>query len=86
MPKLSLLLLLAGFGMAAAGAASAQPDAGAIRQACQADAQKLCAAAQPGGGRIIQCLRAHADSLSGACKAALAQLPVAPPPSGGAHP
>ena len=45
----------------------------AIRAACGADAQKLCAGVQPGGGRVIACLKEHKDLLSDQCKQAAAQ-------------
>ena len=45
----------------------------AIRAACTADAQKLCAGVPSGGGRIIACLKEHRDSLSTQCKQAAAQ-------------
>jgi hypothetical protein len=44
----------------------------AIRAACAADAQKLCAGVPSGGGRIIACLKEHRDSLSDQCKQAAA--------------
>lgn len=46
-------------------------DNDALRAACKADAQKLCANVQPGGGRILKCMRAQQGQLSDACKAAL---------------
>jgi len=46
----------------------ASPDA--LRAACTADAQRLCAGVQPGGGRIVACLKEHKDSLSDQCKQA----------------
>ena len=67
----------------AVGAASSQPSGAdtsgapsgggrsAMRQACIADIQKLCADTQPGGGRIMQCLRGHADQVSADCKSAM---------------
>jgi hypothetical protein len=42
-----------------------------VRQACQADVEKLCAGVRPGGGRIRECIAAHKDELSPACKDAL---------------
>jgi hypothetical protein len=50
----------------------------ALRSACAADVQKLCAGVQSGGGRIIQCLREHKDALSAACKQAAADAAGAP--------
>ncbi|HEX4488446.1 MAG TPA: cysteine rich repeat-containing protein [Terriglobales bacterium] len=62
--------------LTAAQSAHAQ-DMAAIRAACTADAQKLCAGVQPGGGRVVACLKQHKDSLSDGCKQA-AGLPVTP--------
>ena len=45
----------------------------AIRQACGADVQKLCAGAE--GREAMICLRQNADQLSAGCKAAVAKLP-----------
>ncbi|WP_348263307.1 cysteine rich repeat-containing protein [Telmatobacter sp. DSM 110680] len=61
----------------AAQSGMAQDQLAAIRAACAADAQKLCADVPSGGGRIIACLKEHKDSLSDKCKKA-AGLPVGP--------
>jgi hypothetical protein len=45
---------------------------GAVRRACQADVEQLCASVEPGGGRIVQCLREHQDRVSNGCKSAIA--------------
>jgi hypothetical protein len=45
----------------------------AVRQACGADIQKLCAGAK--GREAMMCLRQNADQASAGCKAALAKLP-----------
>jgi hypothetical protein len=45
----------------------------AVRAACQADVQKLCAGVQPGGGRIVACLKEHKDEVSDGCKQAIAK-------------
>jgi len=42
----------------------------ALRAACSADIQKLCAGVQPGGGRIMACLKQHKDEVSDGCKQA----------------
>ena len=47
-----------------------QPSMDALRAACAADAQRLCAGVQPGGGRIVACLKDHKDALSDRCKQA----------------
>jgi hypothetical protein len=49
----------------------APPGHGALRQACQADIDKLCSGVEPGGGHVIQCVRQHQDQLSDGCKMAL---------------
>jgi cysteine rich repeat protein len=46
-------------------------DNDALRAACKADAQRLCANVQPGGGRILKCMRTQQAQLSDACKSAL---------------
>jgi len=57
----------------AAAAQEAPPTPGpAVRQACQADIQKLCTGVQPGGGRIRACIAQHRDELSPPCREALA--------------
>ena len=68
----SLTLLLVNCAATAVQFAHAedQPSLAAIRAACAADAQKLCAGVQPGGGRIVACLKEHQDSLSDRCKQA----------------
>jgi hypothetical protein len=45
----------------------------AVRDACQADVQKLCPGVQPGGGRIVACLKEHKDDVSDGCKQAIAK-------------
>ncbi len=64
--------------LAMVGPACSQPAGGGgggdrrqVRQACQADMQRLCADSGPGRARF-QCIRQHHDELSDACKAALA--------------
>src|SRR5882672_3710717 len=66
----SATLLLVACAATAAQSAHAQDQLAAIRTACAADAQKLCAGVQPGGGRIVACLKEHADALSDRCKQA----------------
>lgn len=63
-----------------------QPSIDALRAACMADAQRLCAGVQPGGGRIVSCLKEHKDSLSDRCRqaAGLAANPGGVPASGAA--
>jgi hypothetical protein len=41
------------------------------REACHADAVKLCKGEKPGEGRILMCLGQHTSELSAPCKAAL---------------
>ncbi|MBI3478301.1 MAG: hypothetical protein HY010_21430 [Acidobacteria bacterium] len=67
----SLTVLLVVCAAMAAQPALAQDPMAAIRAACTADAQKLCAGVQPGGGRIVACLKEHKDSLSDRCKQAV---------------
>jgi len=38
------------------------------KEACEADAKKLCKDTKPGGGRIMQCLKEHEGELSSECK------------------
>ena len=75
--------------LAIAGAAFAQPAGGgggqapspemqaaraAMREACAADMQKLCADKQ--GREAFMCLRENADQASAPCKAAFAKMPA----------
>ena len=46
---------------------------GALRGACRADVEQLCAGVEPGGGRIMQCLREHQDRVSASCKSAISE-------------
>ena len=70
--------VLACAALALAGSAAAQPGGeggkggGAVRGACRADIEQLCAGVQRGGGRIMQCLREHQDGVSPDCKSAMA--------------
>lgn len=47
------------------------------REACAADAARLCANVPRGCGRAMQCLRAHASERSASCTSAMAQLRAA---------
>jgi len=49
------------------------------RQACAADAKRLCPGVQAGGGRIIACLKEHERELSPACRDAVPARPPAKP-------
>jgi hypothetical protein len=92
--------LLTGAALAlalAASSAMAQPAPGggpppgggnpafaAVRAACQADGDKLCAGKQ--GRERFQCMRENSDKLSAECKDAMSKLPQRPPgaaPGGG---
>ncbi|MDB5419769.1 MAG: hypothetical protein JWP50_3188, partial [Phenylobacterium sp.] len=53
----------------------------AVRQACGADLQKLCAGED--GREAIMCLRQNAAKASPACQAALAKMPRRGPGGGG---
>jgi len=59
--------------LAAAVVATAQPQGGGrVRQACQADLQKVCPDAKPGpGGSLRQCVRDHFGALSAPCQDAI---------------
>jgi hypothetical protein len=53
----------------------------AMREACAADMQKLCADKQ--GREAFMCLRENADKVSQGCKDAQAKMrSLAPPPAG----
>jgi hypothetical protein len=69
-----------------AGAASAQGDMSAVRDACAKDMQTYCNGVQPGGGRIMACFKEHQDKISPACKTALGQAMAARKASGGTAP
>jgi hypothetical protein len=66
------LLTIAFIGMVQA------QDRKAAREACAADARKLCADVQRGGGRIIACLRQHDAELAPGCRDALAAIKAPP--------
>src|SRR5262245_30513848 len=68
----SMRFLLAVWAVVATHSSLAQEQSAlaAIRAACAADAQRLCAGVQQGGGRIVACLKEHKDSLSDGCKQA----------------
>ena len=70
MKSLTLLLVVSAAASAQFAQAQDQQKLAAIRAACTADAQKLCAGVQPGGGRIVACLKEHKDELSDQCKQA----------------
>jgi len=53
----------------------------AMRQACAADMQKLCAGQQ--GRELFMCVRQNEGQLSAPCKAALAKMPRRPQPARG---
>jgi hypothetical protein len=42
-----------------------------VRDACSADADKLCADVEPGQGATVRCLREHESELSERCRSAL---------------
>jgi hypothetical protein len=46
-------------------------DSDKVREACRADADRLCKGVKPGGGRIRECFKAHQAELSDGCKAAI---------------
>ncbi|MGA8672380.1 MAG: cysteine rich repeat-containing protein [Terracidiphilus sp.] len=70
MRVLRVLLVVFASGAAQFGLAQSQPSLDALRAACSADAQRLCAGVQPGGGRVVACLKEHKDSLSDQCRQA----------------
>ena len=65
---LALIAMLLSFGVPAMAQTSRDP---AVRAACRADVQRLCAGVQPGGGRIGQCVKARRQELSPQCIGAL---------------
>src|SRR5215831_17093303 len=97
--KLRLCLTLAAFSLAgAAFAQEPAPGPGggqgpspemqaarqAMRQACAADFQTLCAGKQ--GREAMMCLRDNSDKLSQGCKDAMAKMPRRQGPPPGAAP
>jgi len=83
MRSLRALLVVCAVTVAQSALAHGQQNLDALRSACAADAQKLCAGVQPGGGRIVACLKEHKDSLSDRCKQAAG---LAANPSGSSAP
>jgi hypothetical protein len=82
--KKSAWIFSLGFAIAASAAMADDPPAAqptpaqqkamqAVRAACEADTQKLCAGVQPGGGRIVACLKEHKDQVSDGCKQAISK-------------
>ena len=49
-----------------------------IRNACAADAKRMCAKIKPGGGRLLQCLHQHEADLSPVCRDAVGPRPSKP--------
>lgn len=70
---LGLLLGVSGFAVTQSTLADNPQALAALRSACAADAQKLCAGVPSGGGRIIACLREHKEALSAGCRQAAAE-------------
>jgi hypothetical protein len=73
MTRLTLLLVCCAASATNYALADDAAALAALRAACAADAQKLCAGVQPGGGRILACLKEHKDALSDQCKQAASQ-------------
>lgn len=87
---IATLILPAPVSAAQSAQTGGQPSMEALRAACTADVQRLCAGVQPGGGRIVSCLKENKNSLSDRCKqaAGLAANPGGPyaPGAAGALP
>jgi hypothetical protein len=66
---LLVVLLLAGFGPAAAQDSLLEY----VIDSCEGDLQKYCSQVTPGEGRLLHCVAAHEDKLSGQCEYALYQ-------------
>ena len=66
---LLVVLLLAGFGPAAAQDSLLEY----VVDSCEGDLQKYCSQVTPGEGRLLHCVAAHEDKLSGQCEYALYQ-------------
>jgi len=64
--SIAVLALVASTGLALA------QDKPTVRQACAADAQKLCSDVGSGGHGMFRCLRNHQSDLSPDCQSALA--------------
>jgi hypothetical protein len=74
MKPVSRAWILGAGALLLAGSACAQPAGGgrgAVREACQADMQRLCSGVQPGGGGRRQSLSQHQAELSDACRSAI---------------
>jgi len=66
---LSAVLLLSGFGTAAAQDSLLE----FVLDSCEGDLEKYCSQVTPGEGRLLHCVAAHEDKLSGQCEYALYQ-------------
>jgi hypothetical protein len=74
-----LPIVLAGLAIGVAlpaGSAFAQADRlpPKVREMCESDYRKFCAATLPGGGRILACMRSNSARLADACRAALNEV------------
>jgi hypothetical protein len=68
---------LASLSLASTAVAQQTDDRRAMREACAADFQKLCAGTEGGGGGRFKCLEDNKDKLSDGCKTAVAALQTA---------
>ena len=74
---LGMVALATGLFTLPALAQTTQPSTGkgALRDACSAEVQKLCANAPRGKGQLRSCLQEHPAELSDGCKAAVSAQP-----------
>ncbi|MDB5424649.1 MAG: hypothetical protein JWQ29_2065 [Phenylobacterium sp.] len=84
MPMIVLAALSVGSAALAQGGGGLSPEVhaarDAVRQACAADATRLCEG--KAGREVMMCMRDNADKLSGPCKEALAKMPPRQPRAG----
>ena len=76
----------AGAGQGRGGDPAMRAARRALRQACAADVQRLCANAQASGQRPMQCLRSQMSQVSPSCVQAFQALRAARQSGGGAPP
>jgi hypothetical protein len=72
--RVALAAALVAASFIASAAEPTQAQSAAVRQACRADYEKVCAAVPPGGAPALECLKQHILKVSQPCQASLAAI------------